>query len=54
MNMEYEKLKQEYEAFLKTPKGQKWKQKWITQTGSEEDGDFGDYVYDFYPELLFW
>ena len=54
MNMEYEKLKQQYEAFLKTPKGQKWKQKWITQTGSEEDGAFGDYIYDFYPELLFW
>lgn len=52
MNMEHEKLKQKYEAFLKTPKGQEWKQEWIARTGSEEDGDFGDYIYDFYPELL--
>lgn len=52
MDMEHEKLKQEYEAFLKTPKGQEWKQEWIARTGSGEDGDFGDYIYDFYPELL--
>ena len=52
VNMERENLKPKYEAFLKTAKGQEWKREWIARTGLEEDGEFGDYLYDFYPELL--
>ena len=52
VNMERENLKPKYEAFLKTAKGQEWKREWIARTGLEEDGGFGDYLYDFYPELL--
>lgn len=46
--MKREELKQKYEVFLKTPKGREW----IERTDSGEDEDFGDYIYDFYPELL--
>ena len=25
---------------------------WQTEIGSQNGGDFGDYLYDFYPEML--
>lgn len=53
MNLENEEgLKVEYEEFLETERGQEWKHFWQIQTGSERAGDFGDYLYDFYPEML--
>lgn len=50
-------LKVEYENFfLKTEKGQAWKENWIKRYSDPDDikgaGDFGDYLYDFYPEML--
>ena len=47
-----EELKVEYENFLKTKEGQEWKEHWKNEIGSDSCGDFGDYLYDFYPEML--
>lgn len=55
-------LEIEYNEFLKTKYGQEWKVDWIRKVdwikrhSNFEDikdaGDFGDYLYDFYPEML--
>ena len=42
------KLELEYNEFLKTKSGQEWKERCKNKTG----GDFGKYLYDFYPEIL--
>ena len=47
-----EDLKTEYNDFIKTKRGQDWQMFWKRETGSEICGDFGDYLYDFYPEML--
>ena len=47
-----EELKVEYENFLNTKEGQEWKEHWKNEIGSDSCGDFGDYLYDFYPEML--
>lgn len=52
INENREALKPEYEEFVKTERGKSWKHFWQRQTGSERSGNFGDYLYDFYPELL--
>ncbi len=41
-------LKMEYNEFLKTKSGQEWKEHCNNKTGD----DFGNYLYDFYPEML--
>lgn len=48
-----EVLRSEYEQFIQTEKGKEWKHFWQNQIGSKRSGDFGDYLYDFYPEMLF-
>lgn len=45
-------LKIEYENFLNTEEGQEWKKSWQRENGSEREGDFGDYLYDFHTEML--
>ena len=45
-------LRLKYEQFVQTERGKKWKHFWQSQTDSERSGDFGDYLYDFYPEML--
>lgn len=45
-------LMKEYEEFLKTEEGQKWKEEWQHTTCDDESGDFGDYLYDFHTEML--
>lgn len=47
-----ETLRLKYKQFIQTEKGKEWKHFWQTKTGSQNDGDFGDYLYDFYPEML--
>ena len=51
-----EELKIEYDNFLKTKEGQEWKNEWIKRYTDPDDirdaSDFGDYLYDFYPEML--
>lgn len=47
-----EDLRLKYEQFIQTERGKEWKHFWQSQTGSERSGDFGDYLYDFYPEML--
>lgn len=47
-----EALRPKYEQFIQTEKGKEWKHFWQSQTDSERNGDFGDYLYDFYPEML--
>lgn len=41
-------LELEYNDFLKTKSGQEWKEHCKNKTGY----DFGNYLYDFYPEML--
>ena len=49
-------LEIEYNEFLETKYGKEWKVDWIKRYSNSEDikdaGDFGDYLYDFYPEML--
>ena len=51
-----EELKAEYENFLNTKEGQEWKEHWVKRYSNSKDikdaGDFGDYLYDFYTEML--
>lgn len=47
-----EALRPKYEQFLQTERGKEWQNSWRERTGSQYDGDFGDYLYDFYPEIL--
>ena len=47
------KLYEEYLEFLRTDKGKQWKTDWEKHTGDNKNsGDFGDYLYDFYPEMV--
>lgn len=45
-------LMKEYEGFIKTEKGKEWRKHWQAEINSDSCGDFGDYLYDFYPEML--
>ena len=49
-------LEIEYNEFLETKCGQEWKEHWVKRYSNSENikdtGDFGDYLYDFYPEML--
>ena len=50
-------LEIEYNEFLETKRGKEWKGDWIIKRYSNSEdikdaGDFGDYLYDFYPEML--
>ena len=47
-----EALKPKYEQFIQTKEGKEWKHFLQNEMGSERSGDFGDYLYDFYPEML--
>lgn len=47
-----EALRPEYEHFIQTERGKDWKHFWQSQIGSDIGGDFGDYLYNFYPEML--
>lgn len=44
------RLEEEFNSFIKTEKGEEW----LKDGRSLEcfRGDFGDYLYDFYPEML--
>lgn len=41
-----EDIKDEYMKFIKTDEGKEWLEFY------DLGGDFGDYLYDFYPEML--
>lgn len=45
-------LRKEYKEFLQTDKGKDWKEHWQKEIDSDVSGNFGDYLYDFYPEML--
>lgn len=45
-------LELEYNEFLKTKYGQEWKEHCKNKTGSDLCCVFGNYLYDFYPEIL--
>ena len=47
-----EALRPEYEQVVQTEGGKEWNHFWQSEMGSERGGDFGDYLYDFYPEML--
>ena len=44
------KLIMKYNKFINTEQGKIWMNSWKEKNKS--DGDFGDFIYDFYPELL--
>lgn len=50
MNKTEEDIKVEYMNFIKTDKGKEWLD--LQHNNMKSDGDFGDYLYDFYPEML--
>ena len=50
MGKSEEDIKTEYMEFLKTDKGKEWLK--FQHNNMKSDGDFGDYLYDFYPEML--
>ena len=43
-------FEEEYNEFIQTVEGQKWKDDWINKNNGH--GDLGDFIYDFYPEYL--
>lgn len=46
-------IKKEYDAFVKTEKGKEWMEECKNNVPSDTTaGNFGDYLYDFYPEML--
>ena len=45
-------LRQKYEDYIKTKTGQEWQKAWQARMGSDIAGDFVDFLYDFYPEML--
>ena len=45
-----EELKEEYMRFIRTEEGKKWLD--FQHNDMKSDGDFGDYLYVFYPEML--
>ena len=47
-----EAVRPEYKQFIQTEKGKERKHFLQSQIGLEMGGDFGDYLYDFYPEML--
>ena len=47
-----EELEIEYNEFLETKRGREWKEHWQNEMCSDDAGDFGDYLYEFYPEML--
>ena len=47
-----EELKEEYEKFIQTKEGKAWINYWQKIIGSDTGGDFGNYLYDFYPEMI--
>lgn len=47
-----EQYREEYEEFIATERGIEWQNFWKRETGSERHGDYGDYLYDFHPEVL--
>ena len=47
-----EELEIEYNEFLEAKRGREWKEHWKNEMCSDDAGDFGDYLYDFYPEML--
>jgi hypothetical protein len=42
-------IKLEFEHFINTDEGKGWISEWKARGG---DGDLGDYLYDYYPEML--
>ena len=46
-----EDIKQAYEEFIKTDSGNKWLDDCKSRNNGQT-GDCGDYIYDFYPEVL--
>lgn len=47
-----EELKIKYEKFITTEEGIRWRKRWQEEISSDSCGDFGDYLYGFYPEML--
>lgn len=52
MTIKEKELKEKYEKFIQTKEGKEWVSHWQKITGSDISGDFGDYLYDFYPEMI--
>lgn len=45
-------LKTDYEHFIQTDSGKEWQEHWKKISPDNRSGDFGDYLYDFYPYML--
>ena len=47
-----EDLKVEYNNFIKSKRGREWVMLQKREIDCKRSGDFRDYIYDFYPEML--
>lgn len=45
-------LKEKYNKFIATAEGKKWRESWVGRMPENEEVGFGEYLYDFYPEML--
>lgn len=45
-------LKEQYNYFIITAEGKKWRESWAGRLPDNENVGFGEYLYDFYPEIL--
>lgn len=45
-------IRRKYDDYIKTKVGQKWQKAWQKRMGSDTAGDFGGFLYDFYPEII--
>lgn len=50
--MDKQSLEEEYNRFVQTDKGKEWLEEWEQNMWAGYKADLGDYVYDFYPEML--
>ena len=46
------KLRTKYSEFIQTDEGKEWIESWKGRMEPGDEVDLGNYLYDFYPELL--
>ena len=45
-------LEEQYKEFITTDEGKKWIESWDGRIEDIKDVGLGEYLYDFYPEML--
>lgn len=50
--LEEMKIRIQYDKFIKTEAGMKWKEFWKGSTNSDTSGNFNNFLHDFYPDIF--